>query len=84
MDNKTLEYMGERVDKARKLQEIITTINDDIKDLERVGYSTVRFESSTLRNVYIKNSEALRAIKNEAINALTVHRDSLQHELDEL
>jgi len=84
MDNKTLEYMGERVDKARKLQERIKETQKRIDILLKDELSSVNFSINNSSVFFIKNKAQLNDIKAATINALENYRDSLQHELDEL
>jgi len=90
MDNKTLEYMGERVDKARKLGKKIDGVNKQIESLntgEPIGICFVNPYNSTQLGKYYNTTPSLAIlsqIQNTAINTLTAYRDSLQHELDEL
>jgi hypothetical protein len=88
MDNKTLEYMGERVDKARKLAKNIATIDDYIKHLNVNTLNEVRL---SLRGggIYLDKSHAetdavLPLAKDAIAQILVARRDQLQRELDEL
>lgn len=89
MDTKTLEYMGARVDKARKLQEKITEINKSLKMMANNDAHEMRL---TLKNggaVYFGKNYAgtdvvLPEVKDAVVEILTAYRDQLQKELDEL
>jgi len=91
MGNKTLEYMGERVDKARKLVKDIATINGKIKNLSSDDIAGVGIFLRHGAGVYLgkykdspETEHILPEIKVAVINVLENHRDSLQRELDEL
>jgi len=92
MDEKTLEYMGERVDKARKLTKDIATLNSYISSLENGNAKGVCFVGN-YQEGYVKLGNyddsrltipVIPEIVPAAINALITYRDSLQAELDEL
>lgn len=89
MDIKTLEYMGERVDKARKLAKNIATIDDYIKHLNVNTLNEVRLSLRNGGGIYLDKSHAetdavLPLAKDAIAQILVARRDQLQHELDEL
>lgn len=89
MDIKTLEYMGERVDKARELKGKIDEIEQRILNLRASVYINVvckcNKESYEWKFSDFFGKEALTSdIIPEFIKLLEARRDSLQHELDEL
>lgn len=90
MDVKTLEYMGERVDKARKLRKAIDTIDERIKYLRTRSIGTVRFSADDDYIIInqgfmgLPDNSVVSLIKETAITCLESHRDQLQRELDEL
>ena len=89
MDNKTLEYMGERVDKARKLTYKIAAINKKIKFLGESTVREVRVGSTSGGGIYLDKEHAstntiLPLVKDAIAEILTNYRDQLQKELDEL
>jgi len=92
MDNKTLEYMGERVDKARKLKNEIMNINttysiiQKMKEIQHLHIegpcegrtAILRLSQEIPCNVW--NTE----VKETLLKSILNYRDSIQHELDEL
>lgn len=90
MDNKTLEYMGERVDKARELTRAIKGIGDRINFLQAKSITSVRFSTgdnyTTVGTQYMNlpDNSIVSQIKKSAIELLELYRDQLQRELDEL
>lgn len=82
MDTKTLEYMGARVDKARKLQEGIMNTNSKIQRLTEFAIRDIRIDC--INSGYVNLSGSLPLLKEELIKILTAYRDQLQAELDEL
>lgn len=81
MDDKTLEYMGERVDKARKIIEFIKSKTKD----------RTTIENSTVDRVYTRNGnlvyippDAQEGVKNSVLNELDAIIAQKQKELDEL
>lgn len=91
MDIKTLEYMGERIDKARKLQSDIADINNKIRRLEvcpTIGIKLCNNKNDGVVMGSYFSDKVTNAIVPEiiaaTINALATYRDQLQKELDEL
>ncbi len=88
MDEKTLEYMGERVDKARKLRHAISEVEGKIKYLKTKVIVNVRFSIDDNYTIIGQNymglpdNSIVSHIKEVAIKALEAYRDSLQAELD--
>ena len=91
MDTKTLEYMGTRVDRARRLMKDIAALSTHINALETGNMEGVFFGSYHQGSVklgkyydsYLTVS-VVPEIKAAAIKALTTHRDQLQKELEEI
>ncbi|MDD3021831.1 MAG: hypothetical protein PHX61_12760 [Alphaproteobacteria bacterium] len=90
MDEKTLEYMGARVDKARKLTKDIATLNSYISSLENDNTKGVCFVGN-YQEGYVKLGDyydskltipVIPETITAAISALVVRRDTLQAELD--
>jgi len=84
LDEKTLQYMGAKVDKARELLKKIDATQGRIDRLSRDELSSVHFSIDHSSVFYIDNKKQLGEIKAAAINALKNYRDSTQMELDEL
>lgn len=91
MDEKTLEYMGKRVDKARQIRKLIDGIDSiliKMKNGSRVEFIKIYHRdcsSISIRETLGINSEAMDAIFNQSIiNALIAQRAELQAELDAL
>lgn len=87
MDAKTIEYMGQRVDKARDLQEKIRIQNANIAYLKKTNIvlTEVRLGFNSGGAIYIKPSdEILSEISEAMINILTNRLDYLQMELEEI
>lgn len=93
MDSKTLEYMGERVDKARKLEKKISKINDRIDWLTKDDHTIRNISLADRQSRHISVGEygdadeiptLVPQITDAVIVILTEYRNSLQAEIDEL
>jgi len=93
MDVKTLEYMGERVDKARKLTKDIDSINGKIKHLANVAdrITSISIAFGNGGGAYLgkgkgadETESVLPIVRAAMVEILTTYRDQLQEELDEL
>jgi len=88
MDIKTLEYMGTRVDKARKLQDKIVAIDDRLAVFTNKNTREISLNIEGNGNYSLSNIVPIQWINFNIlpaiIDALTKRRDQLQKELDEL
>lgn len=84
MDDKTLAYMGERVDKARELQKEIGNVEVKVKILAEYEPCRIDFAFNTISTQSIREPHILQSIKSATINILQKRKAELQHELDEL
>ncbi len=91
MDVKTLEYMGERVDKARRLQKAIKEVEWKIGSLKATAVPYIQFDNPKGGYIHIgqkymdlPDNSIVSRIKETTISLLEAYRDSLQKELDEL
>lgn len=84
MDSKTLEHMWCRVDKARKIQETIKEINDQIENVSAGDMRSIVFQYMTSSSVILSGKAIIQDIVAASVNVLINFRDQLQKELDEL
>lgn len=92
MDDKTLEYMGQRVDKAREILKKIQDIDKILEALERKSndidaVSFLYYEGGiAIGNKYSKTfyDPVVQSVKAATIVALTELRTEKQNELDAL
>jgi hypothetical protein len=85
MDLKTLEYMGERVDRARDIVERINIHKKIIADLTEKEVYEITFwlRGSQARHDF-RGGDFLSAFIDQAVRVLTERQESLQKELDEI
>lgn len=93
MDIKTLEYMGERVDKARKIKNHINSINNRIEWLKKedINITSISIKDKRGNTIglgeYVNETEVptvVQLIKESVLTILEEYCNSLQKELDEL
>jgi hypothetical protein len=92
MDIKTLEYMGARVEEARKLKDKISEANsryDSINKLNGIDFLTIEgYTDGREQRIRLERSipkENWNAeVKETILKVILKYRDALQHELDEL
>ena len=83
MDGKTLEYMGERVDKGRKIQESIKNLNKNKNLVEKEHFINVSF--SGRYDVYFSNEhEVFVEIQKAAIDIIENHVQKLETKFEEI
>lgn len=85
MDEKTLEYMGERVDEGRAIKKRIKSLVEDARYLSEMS----EVESITFgRNIYLKSRiytyGMLMEIRNKAIVVIENEIRELESRFDEL
>lgn len=81
MDNKTLEYLGGKVDKVRNLKNTIAAVTIQKNYIEKEGMVGVRlasYGSMTLPNHICTD------IRAAALNAIDNYIGSLQNQIDEI
>ncbi|EPD52795.1 hypothetical protein HMPREF1210_01175 [Paenisporosarcina sp. HGH0030] len=70
MDGKTLEYMGERVDKGRKILSQIKVLEEKKLFLESKEIDSVRFDSGSSATKMPYETGVINELKEAAINIL--------------
>ena len=85
MDEKTLEYMGQRVDKAREINKKIEQIKGVANKIKDRDIVVIKF-GSPRNEVFLQYDFGIDfgAIKNTILNELTVREMFLEKELSEL
>lgn len=90
MDDKTLEYMGERVDRARDLIRKIKNIDEKLALIEEAsGLKGIWFRpkdwtSNSIELDQWAMKQLVTDVEPAIINTLTNIRDALQNELDQI
>lgn len=91
MDEKTLEYMGQRVDRARKIKQTLIGVKRLQEVMETANHTGVRFDGGRGKDVSLgeyhgdpSTNVAVSECQKAAINALVGLKNDLEKELDEL
>lgn len=90
MDTKTLEYMGERVDKGRDIQKQIKESEKIIDKLTNFGHCSTNlvfnltYQSGRREGFIIEKKELVCFIKDKTIEATREHIANLEKEFAEL